>query len=415
MIIVSMTAKIIEPPILFSNYKKIYSINCPLIKRMEFISELIGQSKILIAADDKNELMGIAIMIEDFIKEENVVSDMSFEDNTFYTQHVYMGHEFYSFIDGLKNKLIPLVKERLNVKLTFVDFIYNYISELKCGNYHVLKIYKIDYNSNFNKNNNLNVSYVMGKSRFTNNNVKYLHYKYYLEETYRKLYSPEYHESWVELERERKRLLGEMMSELPKMSANKRMVGGSKKKRSKIYSATEKYCYKSDYDGEIAIAVGTEKNVPPIKAILENMCGKVDLFLQVSKSIFDPRIKAVVFKHKTNTIMKMWIIPDHELIPVINRSVHIDVSIRLCLNEYLSSEMLRSESMSRVKLMLFGNMIKKRNKMIIDKILADPSKCKYIGVYCPMNITLKMIKLERQKKLTDYKKSKKVSEVVLGV
>jgi hypothetical protein len=165
--------------------------------------------------------------------------------------------------------------------------------------------------------------------------------------------------------------------------------------------------YLADYDGEIAIGIANRNSVEIVKEVLEKKYGEISLQNQRSKSLFDPRLTSVVFRSKEKKVLfKLWLIMDYELIPVIDNKVHIDVMLRLCFNEYIASDMLNLVAMADVKLRLFKRLLEKRDKLRDGKVLADPAKCQYVGAYCPLNIGLKIMKID---KLT-YLRKKRLAE-----
>jgi hypothetical protein len=159
------------------------------------------------------------------------------------------------------------------------------------------------------------------------------------------------------------------------------------------------YVYASDYDRVVPIGLCTSANLPVITNILKEQYQDISYSMQPSKSLFDHRISAAVIKSGQKTILKVWLIVDYELIPVIDegnrQSVHIDVSMRLCLNEHIAYDMLGLDDIARGKLALFSILMDKRKSLINRKIMADPGKCEFVGVDCPLNIGLKMMRIKR--------------------
>jgi hypothetical protein len=371
---------------------------------MELINSLVERSKASISKNRRDDFLKISITIEEFIRKEKLPINKYYEENTFFTQVVYVGFKYYDVKKRIKASLLEEVFQKYGVELEMYDFVINYITEIKYKNYPLLRIIKVDYESGPATNNKLDIDSIEVKSRFHDEKIFAVHPKYHLEEIYRKLYSPEYHQEWPELEEERKQIVLDWQ-----------VHGGSERKKRRHMKKRVKYilrglCHFADYDGETLIGVGGVADIQPIKDILDREYEGLFIKKQRSKSLFDPRIKAVVYRIDKSAVFKLWLLADHELIPVIKENVHIDVMLRLCLNEYIASDMIGIAAMSAVKLEIFKRLLEKRESLIESKMLADPGSCKYIGEYYPMPTSLKLMKLQRLKAARERAEKKREFE-----
>jgi hypothetical protein len=377
---------------------------------MDVITDLVAQSKILISANHEVDFLEISLLLEKFVIRMGGVVDDRYKDNEFYTQVVFLGNEYYDYIANFKSDYGPMIENKLGITAQVVEFVANYITEIKHHNCSLLKIVKVNHTSNYNTKDRLRISSVPKLSRFGTETINAIHPKYHLEDIYRRLYSPSYANDWEAIELDRVATHTEWNID----SAIKTLGGKQKNTRShnnysefvrikqKAYKILAKYVYSTDYDRVVPIGICSSENITKVIEILSQYYDKLSYTMQPSKSLYDHRINAAVIKSDTKTVIKLWLIVDYELIPVIDegdrKSAHIDVSLRLCLNEHIAYDMLGLDDIAKGKLTLLRLLLAKRQSLLTRKIMADPSKCEFVGVDCPLNVGLKMMRIQRIQK-----------------
>lgn len=389
---------------------------------MDVITDLVAQSKVLISANHEADFLEISLLLEKFVIRMGGVVDDRYKDNEFYTQVVFLGNEYFDYINAFKSDLGPMIENKLGITAQVVEFVANYITEIKHHNCSLLKIVKVNHTSNY-ANDKLKISSVPKLSRFGTETINAIHPKYHLEDIYRRLYSPGYAKDWEDIEIDRVNTHTEWNIDADRHgtkssqydgepSVASKMFGGKQGRQNdysefirikqKTYNVLAEYVYASDYDRVVPIGVCRSEDIAKVMDILGQYYDKLSYTMQPSKSLYDHRISAAVIKSDAKTVLKLWLIIDYELIPVIDegdrKSVHIDVSLRLCLNEHIAYDMLGLDDIARGKLTLLRLLLTKRQSLITKKTMADPGKCEFMGTDCPLNVGLKMMRIQRIQK-----------------
>lgn len=357
----------------------------------QYISELISDARVVIRKDLYDKLFKLSTYLEDYMVVNKIPIDPTYTEDTYYTLECYPQTNYRDFYNNLKNKVAPEMESKFGITGLLVKFdVENYRSGMYYGPHTLLTFYNVYYPKNNTKysfdtykdlsrydpndNTNTMVKYIV---EFTGGSEKrqmvdYIHPKYILEQTLRLSYSPI---DDVDIDSEINAWKGISSGDFDKI-----IYPGKVESNIVIPEQIKKLIQFIHIDNNLTGLISTHDTTHIVDTLIQSNSGSKS-YDNSAKTFYDPRLTNVIIKDKEgNVLIKLWNILDYELIPVIkyNKKVHINVLLRISLAEYISYNMVGS-NIAGIKLGLFMGLLEKRRKLIDKKILADITKCEFIG------------------------------------
>lgn len=366
------------------------------------IEQLIDDAQILIKDQRKDELFHKALEIEKFINLNSLPIDSEYEEKDYYTFNIYPIMNFlditkdynYNFREKILNeeeKNLLANNDLSHRKGKCIPQIYNFVHVIFYEQYKLAEFKNIFYPHN---NHKFVFDTYQGPGRFDKNiQLTYIHPKYQLEEMFHRLYSPEYYnenisekinyfiDKWKSIDEE---YTSNEVTEYRKINLNNFSL-----EQKKILEIINDKVIKCFYDTSVPIVITSSRNLNFIEENIKNLSHNYQRLTNSSKAFFDNRAENIIFKINGKTVLKVFPLLDYELIPCLpwdNNKCHIDVMIRLSLNEFITYQILGINEIARIKLKIYMNLKFLRDKLG-DKI-TDIKECKFKGKYYPYHIYL---------------------------
>lgn len=363
---------------------------------MKILEQLVEDAKIVIKKEAKDRLLILSQTVEEFLVRERVPILSTYSEDEFYKIEAYPDTNYVDIASMIRSELIPNLEKIRPGEYLFKPYIYNYLSYLSYDNTPILQLVNMYYP--FKNTKYVQQSYT-GKSRFSGGDVLFMHPKYLIETAlYKKydiltdkkkatLHCEELFRDWKRLDQE--------YSDVGKIRRLKPRYGETE------YNMIKDKVVLCNHDLSHISCICSSGDLDKIT----NLFAAYDTGFNASKSLEDIRMMNFIVKKKDQIVLKIWILLDHEMIPVVKNkkgviAAHIDVVAKIAFTDYLIYNILGSR-VATIKLAIFKYHMKKIANWQQKHILIDSKKCHFVGTYYPNAIFLKQLRIDKIREMIE--------------